>query len=592
MSKKVKILLSILAGILTGAIIIAGSFLFKSFVDGKLPLYTKIAGISVSLNTPEEAKEKVEAEAEKYLKSSLEIKNGEKSLKITPEELGVSILTDKTIQIIKETSAESLNFLDWFNFIFRKNTELDVLTQLDNEKIISKITEEFKLSEIAPIETNFFFDETGNLAIKEGKSGMILDEEKLLSDIKSSAKLLKPKKIELILNKKDPIITKEQLEAKKSEIESGFYHSFELLDPIYSDDWTVKISDHMDWITFSPSAEIEIKQEELNKFIDAELSKWLDRPADPVNIYTDKDGKVVIEGKGSNGLEIRRNQLKKAIELAIKYKVKEVLITVLETEPPLTISKDLGEKGVKERLSVGHTSYYGSPANRVHNIKTGASKFNGKLIAPDEVFSFNKTLGVVDGTTGYRKELVIKPEGTLPEFGGGICQVSTTTYRAALFAGLPIVERNQHTYAVSYYSQILGHGLDATIYLGGPDLRFKNDTGNYLLIQTYTENDYELYIVIYGTSDGRSVEMEGPYISNHRSPGPTIYIDTTELPPGETKQVEKAHGGFDALWYRYISFPNKEKITEEIFTNYKAVSNKILVGVSTDQSVTEPVPEQ
>jgi vancomycin resistance protein YoaR len=110
-----------------------------------------------------------------------------------------------------------------------------------------------------------------------------------------------------------------------------------------------------------------------------------------------------------------------------------------------------------------------------------------ELLLPGEIFSFNSHLGPVDGAHGFLKELVIKPEGTLPEFGGGLCQVSTTAYRGALYAGLPIVERSPHSYAVGYYSQIGGHGIDATIYPGAHDLRFKNDTPGSLLLQAYTE---------------------------------------------------------------------------------------------------------
>ena len=151
-------------------------------------------------------------------------------------------------------------------------------------------------------------------------------------------------------------------------------------------------------------------------------------------------------------------------------------------------------------------------------------------------------------------------------------------YRAALLSGLPIVERNEHSYAVSYYSQILGHGLDATIYLGGSDLRFENNTENHILIQTYVENDYELYIVFYGTDDGRKTELEGPFLSNYHRPGPTMYIDTSSLYVGETKQVEKPHTGFKAIWYRHLELADGSKLTEEIETNYQAVPAKIWVG--------------
>ncbi|MFA6992801.1 MAG: VanW family protein, partial [Candidatus Gracilibacteria bacterium] len=277
---------------------------------------------------------------------------------------------------------------------------------------------------------------------------------------------------------------------------------------------------------------------------------------------------------------IQRTLLKEAIELAIENKIRNVTIPIVTIAPKITPDTEALKMGIKDRLSVGHTSFYGSPANRVHNIKTGTDKFNGTLIAPGEIFSFNKTLGSVTAANGYKMELVIKPEGTIPEFGGGLCQVSTTTFRAALFAGLSIEERHQHTYAVTYYSQILGHGLDATIYEGGADLKFKNNTNGYILIQSYVDKDYELYFVLYGTEDGRQVTMEGPYISNSRGAGPTEYIETTELKKGESKQKERAHAGFDALWYRYLTMPNGDATKEEIFSRYKAVPAKVLTGTA------------
>ena len=200
------------------------------------------------------------------------------------------------------------------------------------------------------------------------------------------------------------------------------------------------------------------------------------------------------------------------------------------------------------------------------------------------MFSFNQNLGAVDGRNGYKKELVIKKEGTIPEYGGGICQVSTTMFRSVLFGGLPVVERNEHSYAVRYYSQVLGDGLDATIYLGGADLKFENNTEQHILIQTFTESDYELYIVFYGTPDGRDVELEGPYLSNYHYPGPTVYIDTDKIAEGQTKQVEKPHTGFNVLWYRHLTDKDGNKTSEPVETRYRAIPAKIWVGVNDNET--------
>jgi len=338
---------------------------------------------------------------------------------------------------------------------------------------------------------------------------------------------------------------------------------------------------------------IELDKTKLNEFVDQKMSQYLDVPVENVKIYTDKDGKIVIEGRGDNGKQIQRGLLEKAVDMAVMNKIETVPIPVLEIEPKVEVSEDLQKLGIKERISVGHTTYYGSPLNRMYNINIGAKKLNGTLIKPDETFSFNKIIGHVNGTTGYLMELVIKPEGTIPEFGGGLCQVSTTTYRAALFAGLPIEERYQHSYAVTYYSQVLGHGLDATVYETGPDLKFKNNTGNHLLIQAYVKNKHELYVIVYGTNDGRTVEMDGPYISNKTNPSEVVYQEVADLPSGVQKKVEQGHVGFNALWYRYTTMPNGEKLKDEIISKYQTMPAKIQVGTGTSSnasSQSSPAP--
>jgi len=103
-------------------------------------------------------------------------------------------------------------------------------------------------------------------------------------------------------------------------------------------------------------------------------------------------------------------------------------------------------------------------------------------------------------------ELVIKENKTIPEYGGGLCQIATTNFRAALNSALPITERQSHSYAVQYYDP---QGTDAAIYIPHPDLKFHNNTKNYILIQTSIYNNI-LTFEFYGTKDGRSVHFEGP----------------------------------------------------------------------------------
>src|SRR5205085_743367 len=128
----------------------------------------------------------------------------------------------------------------------------------------------------------------------------------------------------------------------------------------------------------------------------------------------------------------------------------------------------------------------------------------GVLIAPGQVFSFSKAIGEVSSFTGYKQAYVIENGKTVLGDGGGVCQVSTTLFRAALNAGLPIVERHPHAYRVQYYEEDSGPGIDAAVYVPSVDLKFKNDTGHHILIQAYADvENLRLTFDLYGANDGR-----------------------------------------------------------------------------------------
>lgn len=182
-------------------------------------------------------------------------------------------------------------------------------------------------------------------------------------------------------------------------------------------------------------------------------------------------------------------------------------LVVVPVEPDFSMAR-LAELEITGRLAAGTSSFAGSPKSRTANIHLGAKKFNHILIAPGASLSFNAILGEVDANSGFLPELVIKGAKIVPEYGGGICQVSTTLFRAAFAAGLQILERQAHSLPVRYYNP---QGYDATIYPGVVDLRFLNDTDAPILIQssiTGTTLTFELF----GAPDGRVTTVRGPTV--------------------------------------------------------------------------------
>ncbi|MFH0929890.1 MAG: VanW family protein [Candidatus Moraniibacteriota bacterium] len=238
--------------------------------------------------------------------------------------------------------------------------------------------------------------------------------------------------------------------------------------------------------------------------------------------------------------------------------LKEITLETNVLKPDVT-STDLDKYGIKELIAQGVSNFRGSPKNRIHNITVGASKFNGVLIKPEEEFSFIETLGPVDASTGYLPELVIKVDKTIPEYGGGMCQVSTTMFRAALNAGLKITARTNHAYPVQYYAP---QGLDATVYIPKPDLMFLNDTQKYILIQTRIEGT-QLFFDFFGTSDGRQTKIVGPFVTSRGDAGAMKTIVTQEVYGADENLIRKSEFKSNYDSPSKYPHPGQKKITEK-----------------------------
>lgn len=321
------------------------------------------------------------------------------------------------------------------------------------------------------------------------------------------------------------------------------------------------------------------------------ISKDIDVPAQNAAI-------LVIDGKVTN-LSSHKNGLAADAEKAYADLTAKVINQdfndlrfeiAVKTTVPDVVTENVNDLGIKEILGVGESNFAGSPTNRRKNIKNGASKLQGLLIKPGDEFSLIKTLLPVDASTGYFQELVIKGNKTTAEYGGGLCQIGTTVFRAALASGLPILERQNHSYSVTYYLENGKPGVDATIYDPKPDLRFRNDTGNYILIQSRIVGD-KIYFEFWGTKDGRSATRTIPKTWGLKPPPPMKTVESTDLAPGEKKCTEVSHNGISASFDYIVNYPDGKTATTTFTSIYKPWQAVCLVGVvpgaaSSTESVT------
>ncbi|MBI4100633.1 VanW family protein [Candidatus Microgenomates bacterium] len=253
-------------------------------------------------------------------------------------------------------------------------------------------------------------------------------------------------------------------------------------------------------------------------------------------------------------------------------------LPVKKIEPKVT-TENANNLGIKELVASGSSRFVGSIPNRIHNIQLAASRLNGILVAPGEEFSFNNTLGDVSKFTGYKEAYVIQNGRTVLGDGGGVCQVSTTLFRALLNAGLPITERHPHSYRVGYYEQGSPVGLDASVYAPNWDLKFRNDTGSYLLIQSvFNLRDASLVFELYGQNDGRTAIITTPQITNQKPPPEDLYQDGPTLPKGELKQVDWKAWGADVSFSRVVKKGEETLISEKFNSRYQPWQSVFLRG--------------
>lgn len=302
-------------------------------------------------------------------------------------------------------------------------------------------------------------------------------------------------------------------------------------------------------------------------------------------LFEVKEGKVIGFRKEKDGLMIKKEEallnfenvvktLKSEPKTTIRIKVNEKII-----KPEITLSS-INNFGIVEKIGEGKSDYTGSSFERIHNIKLASLKFHGILIPKNEIFSFNKTMGEVSVATGYKQAYIIKNGRTVLGDGGGICQVSTTLFRAALNAGLPIIERVAHAYRVSYYENDGPPGFDATVFAPSTDLKFKNNTPAYILIQTFINEEKNLLtFFFYGKKDGRKIEISQPIVWDVVPPPPPIYQEDPTLKKGVIKQIDWPSWGAKAKFHYRVEKEGKAIIEEDIFSSYRPWQAVFLVGI-------------
>ncbi|MBU1085726.1 VanW family protein [Patescibacteria group bacterium] len=466
----------------------------------------------------------------------------------------------------------------WFD-----KENLNFLYEL-NEKLIEEQVD-LLISQIAtpPIYSSLFITQDNQVMIVPGKSGRVVDREKLLGDIYSGLSSLNFSKIEVKVRLVEVQVSPNNLALtqKRGEL---LKNKTVILD---YDGGRKHLSDQglLDLVDFKGGFNKD-KVGELLVLMSEEVNR------EPQNaVFRFKNGRVIefkpaIDGLKLNEEESQSEIINKLFEfenLECETGVdcnKTIIKLVMDITKPEVSIEEINDLGIRELLGKGESTFHGSIPSREHNVALTAYKLNGVLVKPGEIFSFNSSVGDISMATGYQSAYIIKDGRTVLGDGGGVCQDSTTMFRAALDAGLPIIERHPHAYRVSYYEQDSPVGIDATIYSPSTDLKFMNDSPAHILIQaTVNISTNYLKFEIYGTSDGRVAIISNARLWDQTPPPEPLYEDTPSLAPGMVKQIDWAAWGAKAA-FDWKVVRNGEVLQEKTFySSYRPWQAVYLRGV-------------
>lgn len=507
------LILAVLA-IASGAII----YIYRDLVYPNI----SVQGLDISSKNLKEAFEILDKENKILSAKNIILTYEDQEYSTTLDELGIKLNTDETLIEAYKIKREG-NLIEQIQKAFQP-IDINWVYESNTEALESALGAKVNPALNTLADAKLDYKDRQIIIIPE-QAGESLDSAKVAPAIMENM-TKEEVKLAIPLNKQAPAITTTSWEAQKSELDALVGQH----DIFFNDtNITIPAEEIVTWITIDQTTKkIGISQDIIKEYLESVQKNLTSQPVNAKLRFNPETQQIEILEPGKEGTKLMMEESSKRIKNDILAGITKTELFVAVTSPLIDESQ-FDALGVKTLLGRGESNFRGSSRSRIKNINVAANKISNTLLKPGEEFSFVNTLGKVDARNGYLPELVIKGKKTIPEYGGGICQVSTTLFRAALNAGLPITERRAHSYIVNYYGK---PGLDATIYLPKPDLKFKNDTNNYILLQHYITGT-TLYYEIYGTSTGKTAKTIEPVVLESSPDGSMKTVAYREIYEGD-----------------------------------------------------------
>lgn len=514
---------------------------------------------------------------EDYLGRRIVLNRNGREFGITPSQLGARIAIEKSIDDAFNIEKKCGLFEGiWMRILLLLKGERIPLRVSFNGKILARgIMSVNHWIDQLPVEAKVEKSGT-SLTIDPSRSGFSIDKPYFIKKIYEGLSLLKPVEIAAKTVVWQPDITNDEAEQAvfqaRQDCQVPLYMSFNGEETTFDREklWELltfdKIRSKKNEFILVPSLEkttsFDMLKNFLKKFNVESVDAKFEVDGPDVSIIPAKNGRVYdITSSYSRLLKAFRDPRGERGAVAVLRKVK-----------PKKIVKDLAAMKIETRLSTYTTEFESSNTPRVNNIAKVAEELDGTIVAPGELFSFNKTTGPRTKEQGYKEAPVIVRGELRPGIGGGVCQVATTMFNAIFFAGLPVMERHPHYFYISHYPP----GRDAAVYYGGYDLKFRNDTGSHLLIKSFPSSD-SVTISIYGKRPKRTVDFITSDFFDFVNPSTRNIKDATLL-VGTTKVEQSSEQGRSISVRRSVSLREKILFKNTFLSQYSPKDSIIKVG--------------
>ena len=580
-------LLAIMGGLAIFVILMGGLAIgFNVYYAGRIYPGVSVAGVNLAGLEPEEAQSLLALRLAYPKQGRIVLQEGEQVWIAQPEELGLYLDPQTSAMTAYNTGRQGGlisrargQFQAWYS-----GADLPPYLVYDERVARSYLNEIASQVERPTIEASISVTGT-QVTVTPGQVGRFIDYQATLAPLEGHLRSLTDGLFPVVVVEAAPAIldASEQAEIAQRILSAPLSVRVPDAQQAETAEWTFDQESLAQMLTIEriestqgARYQVGLDAKTMSSFLAGIAGDLAHQPANARFIFNDETRQLEVIQPAVIGRSVNVDTTIQEMNEALAQGKHDAQVVFDYTDPPVGDSATAEQLGIRELVSV-HTSYfYGSSTERIQNIETAAGRFHGVLVPPGATFSMGEVLGDISLDNGYAEALIIFGDRTIKGVGGGVCQVSTTLFRTAFLGGYPIVERHSHAYRVSYYEQTASGGvdpnlagLDATVFVPVVDLKFTNDTPNWLLMETYVNTGARtLTWKFYSSSDGRSVEWESTGLQNVVEPPEPSYQENPELAEGEMRQVDWEAQGADVTVYRTVFRDGQVYFEDHFSTHY------------------------